>query len=143
MGMRLQGIDTKTRLSLFFVLLTATIGSSARATELWVEPGPPRELRRCGDGVLYELDAPYGPLLLARIRGTHYEMGRQYGCLLGDIILDVVKSITGSEDSEDNSEFSDAYLYLYPAVWKRLDPYVPERYLDEIRGISEGAEEAG
>ncbi|HOC91986.1 MAG TPA: C45 family autoproteolytic acyltransferase/hydrolase [bacterium] len=123
------------------VVLMMCLARTACASDLWADAGQLREVRRCGDGVLYETDASHGTLLVARVRGTHKEMGRQYGCLLGDKIISVMQVYTKASDPKDIKK-----TLIFRAcrnVWKRNEPHVPNEYKDEIVGIAQGANKAG
>jgi predicted choloylglycine hydrolase len=113
----------------------------ACAEGLWADAGPLKEVRRCGDGVLYETEASHGSLLVARVRGTHREMGRQYGCLMGDKIISVMQVYTNATDPKD---IKKTLIFRFCRnVWKRNEPHVPQEYKDEIIGIAQGAKQAG
>jgi len=78
---------------------------------------------------------------ILHVSGTPRQMGRQCGALTGDMIERVLhKSI---------AIFMAAGLpkplvhKLVDTCWERLRPYAPARYLDEIAGIAEGAQENG
>lgn len=75
------------------------------------------------------------------LSGTPRQMGRQCGALTGDMIERVLhKSIaiftaSGLPESLLNK--------LLDTCWERLRVHAPQRYLDEIVGVAEGAREHG
>lgn len=75
------------------------------------------------------------------VSGTPRQMGRQCGALTGDMIARVLaKSIaifTGAGLPES------LVLSIIDRCWERMRPFAPRRFLDEIAGIAEGAQEHG
>ena len=75
------------------------------------------------------------------LSGTPRQMGRQCGALTGGMIEQVL--------AKSEAIFTGAGLpvdMLHRVVdrcWERLRPYAPGRYLDEIAGIAQGAQEHG
>jgi hypothetical protein len=89
-------------------------------------------IARSGEGWLEEQD---GRKIL-HLKGTPYEMGYQYGVLMGDQIEGVFQTL----DAFINSYNLPAYLrpsvsYLAAQIFK---PHFPQDVLDELRGMLDG-----
>ena len=94
-----------------------------------------------GPAFMELLPAPFGRLHCVHLMGTHREMGRQYGALLGEKILEVweiVCRIAGA------AGLSPEVLPLVGArAWGHYRERVPDRYREELVGVLEGCEEKG
>lgn len=102
----------------------------------------------CAGGLLASVPTPYGDLLVARLEGSHEEMGYQYGCLLGQHIVDLWWSFMTSLAEEDASIATPADADLLLGVlldlaWRRMDNFVPQRFLDQFDAVGRGAADAG
>ena len=103
-------------------------------------------LKTYGQGILAQMETSYGPLYVLRVKGTHYQMGYQYGYLAGDMIagtwwnfVNYLASEIGYPVDAVNSMFGQ----ILDGVWAQLAPYVPKEFYDEIKGIQDGADAAG
>lgn len=75
------------------------------------------------------------------LSGSHYEMGLQYGVLLKDEIRQMTKSLSKvivyySEEMKIPKEL--VYIYFKFNI-NRLSHNVPDKYKDEMKGISDGS----
>lgn len=93
-------------------------------------------LAREGQGYLERLG--HGGLVL-HLRGTAYEMGRQHGRLLGDMVRQTLQKIVDNQDELGKSPEYQAYLLMRPLMHDMLRPHIPARMLEEMRGLAEGA----
>ncbi len=98
-------------------------------------------IRREGKGFFEMLDAPGGSLYAIHLAGTHYEMGRQYGLMLGDRIFEsceIMKAMLIKSGLPEG---------LIPVIgskaWSHYSRYVPDIYKRELEGILDGAAEKG
>ncbi len=100
-----------------------------------------------GKGVLAEVQAPYGPVKILRVQGTHYEMGYQYGYLMAEYLHEawdtVFLPLLGEEFDMDPDLAIDLFNGLADQAWNHVLPYMPQDFLDEIDGAVEGARDAG
>ncbi len=75
----------------------------------------------------------YNDFKLIYINGSNYEMGYQHGYLLKDEIKENFRAFLNYTQSLGwDYEF---YCYL----WDQFKDYVPEKYLNELHGISDGS----
>ncbi len=103
-------------------------------------------LKSYGEGILAQMDTDYGPLYVLRVKGTHYEMGYQYGYLAGDMIAGTWWSFMnylGNELGVGPDMANTIFGQLLDMAWSQLSPYVPHEFLEEIKGIQDGADAAG
>lgn len=72
--------------------------------------------KTCGNGLLARMKTGYGDVRVLRVQGSHAEMGYQYGCLLGQAIVDLwwtfMASLAAEEDAIGSPEEADAILGL-------------------------------
>lgn len=98
-------------------------------------------------GVLAEVEAPYGLVRIVRLRGTHYEMGYQYGYLLHEQIAalwtDVFMTWVGAETGLDPENAEGIFGVFMDQAWGHMEPHTPAIYLDELEGVADGAAAAG
>lgn len=139
----------KNRLRVFFlVLICVSIpisfcfgeeGSGKESAEWFspqiVENPEVKKLDSEGDGALYQV----GELLLCVLKGSYYEMGFQHGRLLAKNIRHVIKE-GYLKKALWNRGYSPEYVYAQSA---RMIKNIPEKYLEEARGIIEGLKKAG
>ncbi|MGC8685376.1 MAG: C45 family autoproteolytic acyltransferase/hydrolase [bacterium] len=83
-----------------------------------------------------------GPLIVAHLKGSYYDMGYQEGYLLGNKILALWDTFMVSIQKELGLNETDA-LNLLTGLYNNYQPYVPQEYEDEINGIVDGAVAAG
>ncbi|GEM_PF-820542 len=98
-------------------------------------------IRREGYAFVETLDAPGSELYAVHLTGIHYEMGRQYGALLGDKIIttyELTKAMLGK-----NGLPEAMVRVLANAAWSHYSKYIPECYRRELDGVVEGANRAG
>jgi hypothetical protein len=101
----------------------------------------------CGKGALGVLESPSGDLGLLVLRGSHYEMGYQAGCLIGgrtgeffgaflSYYLEEIEK--AAADMGLAPEQSAALLYsMVNNIWEHMLPYVPQDYIDEMQGFED------
>lgn len=116
--------------AIFVFLLFLTIAGQAIRAET---------VARCGDGWLERIDG----YLVLHLKGTHYEMGYQHGALLRDHVrqnLHNLLEVRGDEVLAEIGPLAIKPRQLIETIVKVQRPYVPQKYLDEIRGLADGAE---
>ncbi len=106
-----------------------------------VEARPGAVIRESRPGFLQEYESPLGTLLVAEVAGSPREMGRQYGALLGDRIRAIADRLVGIFTGAGLPE--GLVLALIDGAWKHLASHTPQRYLEEMAAIAEGACAAG
>lgn len=98
-------------------------------------------------GVLAEVEAPYGTVKILRVQGSHYQMGYQYGYLLADDLQDawdtVFKPLIGEELGMDPDLAVDMFAGIADQAWNHGLPHIPQDFLDELDGVLAGATDAG
>jgi hypothetical protein len=83
---------------------------------------------------------------ILHIKGTPYEMGYQHGYLLADKIDLMLKrtllatAAYVSQQTGSNLERSEEMMQIGQ---KKAEPFIPNEFKDEMRGIAEGANDAG
>ncbi len=113
--------------SVLFVLgiFVLTLGG----TSVWSEI-----VAREGDGYLENID---GQLVL-HLKGDYYDMGYQHGKLLADKIKKNLLNVTENEEMAEHPVYK-MYKMGRGAMHEQLKPHVPERFFEEMRGVSEGS----
>ena len=100
-----------------------------------------------GPARLSEVEAPYGRVALLQITGSHYDMGYQYGRLVGSRIPDTWSAMMHAlADTQGNISAERVEQEMAPILkraWTHLEEFVPTDYLDEMAGIEAGARDAG
>ena len=66
------------------------------------------------------------------INGSYYEMGYQHGFLLSSEVQENVRAFI------DRAEFLSSYEE-HLNIWNKTKPYVPSCFIEEMRGIADGA----
>ncbi len=98
-------------------------------------------------GVLSEVNAPYGRLQIVRLQGSHYDMGFQYGYLLHDEIDSLWKGVfipyVAQQVGLGETVVGIVMGGLLDDAWGHMEPYTPPEFLDELRGVEDGAAAAG
>ncbi|MBI1387503.1 MAG: peptidase C45 [bacterium] len=102
---------------------------------LFCAAGQAEIIAREGKGYLENLD---GQMVL-HLKGTPYEMGYQHGVLLKDHVRANLLSIVDNQTDKGKSPEYQMYKMLRGGMQKRLMPHIPERYLEEMRGLAEGS----
>lgn len=69
-------------------------------------------------------------ITVLHLNGSHYEMGYQHGWYLREMVQQNLRAF------RFYSELSFEDLL---EIWYKMEPYVPQQYLDEIQGIADGA----
>lgn len=77
--------------------------------------------------------------LVLHLRGTPYEMGFQHGRLLKKQAMQNLENIVDNKTKAGKSELYKTYLMMRPLMHDMLRPNIPERFIDEMRGLAEGA----
>ncbi len=83
-----------------------------------------------------------GPLIVAHFKGSYYDMGYQEGYLLGDKIIDLWDTFMSTINLQMGLDEPSA-LTVLTGLYGNYQPYVPQEYNDEIRGIVDGTVAAG
>jgi hypothetical protein len=95
-------------------------------------------IARCGEGWLERIN---GTLVL-HLKGTHYEMGYQHGALLKDHArenLDYLINVKGEQEVLEIGPLRIKPRQLLDTIVETQRPFVPSKYVDELRGIALGA----
>jgi len=89
-------------------------------------------------GVIYRYA---GMVPLLEVSGDHYEMGLQYGVLLRSEILEALQSFEKISrwQAETAGVPHPALFEQFVAQGKRLARHLPERFIAELQGVSEGS----
>lgn len=93
---------------------------------------------RCGAGWLERID-DY-PVL--HLKGTPYEMGYQHGVLFRDHVRENSRYLLDVKGEQETLEWGPVRLKPRALIQTIVDTqkrFVPDRYLDEIRGLADGA----
>lgn len=81
---------------------------------------------------------PDGNLVL-HLAGSPYEMGLQQGRLLKDMVSKNLRNIVENTTKMGESDAYQAYRTMRPMMHAMLRPHIPARYIEEMRGLAEGA----
>ncbi len=110
-------------------------------------------IKTYGDAYLGTIDTSYGPIYVARLKGSHYQMGYQYGYMMGDMIAGVWWTFVNYLSAEAQTVERGlninlgmlSYLFgkILDLAWDQMEPYVPDEFKEEIQGIADGAKAAG
>jgi dienelactone hydrolase len=107
-------------------LLLLLLVAAARADEV-----KPEKIAQSGAGTLYR----YAHQRVLVVRGEPREMGIAHGRLLADEVKANVQAFLYDWAMGDRGRTREELQ----AIWDRLLPHIPKRYLDEIEGIAEGS----
>ncbi|MFA6449501.1 MAG: C45 family peptidase [bacterium] len=121
------------------LLLFAAVGAFCMEIE---KPGNIKVIAVSGSGRLLLAETSYGGVNVAVLKGTHYEMGKQYGTMLAPQIAMITKAtdlsmVMGGKHSKEDLE------KLVMAVWGMMSPHVPDAFKEELKGVVDGARESG
>ncbi len=86
-----------------------------------------------GTGILAELDTVQGPVQVLRVQGTHAEMGRQLGVLVGDQVGPVWDNLTAALAEEldmDPGSVETLYGPLLDTAWEHMKPHSPPEWVE-------------
>lgn len=92
-------------------------------------------ISREGDGYLEKVEGT----LVVHLKGDYYQLGYQHGKLLTDHVKKMVDIFVKGEGSKSDNEDIMWYLNNREAAYQRLEPNIPEKYKDEMRGLADGA----
>ncbi|MBN2330166.1 MAG: peptidase C45 [Candidatus Omnitrophica bacterium] len=92
-------------------------------------------IARDGKGYVERID---GQLVL-HLKGNPYELGRQHGVLLRDLVKSNLLNITDNQDEKGKSKEYLLYKMLRGGMHNKLKPHIPERFMEEMRGLADGA----
>ena len=129
----------------YCIVLVSAIFLSAMSAALGVEierPGKIDVVAESGAGRLLHVETSFGGVDIAHLKGTHYEMGRQYGALLGQRIA-VISKFADLGMVMDGEHSKEEMSQLVEKIWGMMSPHVPEWLKEEIEGVVAGAREAG
>lgn len=74
-----------------------------------------------------------GDLLILHLKGSYYEIGYQYGILLGDSIRCSIQYLL-----QKMVELGYTYDYMINCAMKMVK-YIPQEYIEEMKGLADGA----
>ncbi|EFA81482.1 hypothetical protein PPL_05470 [Heterostelium album PN500] len=101
-------------------------------------------IKQYNQSQLYEISS-FGyaqPIYVANLTGTSYEMGYAYGYFFAEAIVESYHSLL--DNVLPNQEAQDVLeLFLDWQFKDFLSKQLPQQYFDELRGLSDGANEAG
>ena len=82
-----------------------------------------------------------GGMPLLKLRGSPYEMGYQHGTLMRRQVRESVDNIMAFADSRLKVPGVGRIVARrrLDRAWKQMRPHVPERYLEEMQGLADGA----
>ncbi len=92
-------------------------------------------IAREGEGYLEKVD---GTLVL-HLSGDYYDLGYQHGVLLREMVKENMLSIVDNQSELAESKEYKLYKMLRGAMHARLKPHIPEKFMEELRGLAEGA----
>jgi dienelactone hydrolase len=107
-------------------LLLLLLVAIARAEDV-----TPVKVAESGTGVLYR----YGEQRVLVVRGTPHEMGLAHGKLLAKEVKEDTQAFLYDWAMGDRGRTREELR----AIWEKLAPHIPKRYLEEIDGIAEGS----
>lgn len=84
-------------------------------------------------GELTALEAGGERVALLHLWGSPYDMGYAHGALCREQVRALYEHLVGAVQ-----EFG-VTLEMVDAAWAQMAPHVPQRYLDEMRGLADGA----
>jgi len=68
------------------------------------------------------------------VSGTPYEMGYSYGRLMRTEVRGCLERYLAAGKAEDPARYA-----ALDAAWATVEPYVPSRFIEEMRGVADGA----
>ncbi len=135
----------------FLAVIFAVFASAAFGAEV-IEADQPRLVASHGGGALVEMA---GTRVLI-VKGEPYEMGYQHGVLLRGQVQELVRKVLFIARAASAGKFTDAvrnvmspdaaekireyYDSSIEAAWERTRGFIPERYIEEMRGLADGAQ---
>ena len=100
-----------------------------------------RVFRQDGPAFVEILDSPSGDLMAVHLSGTHREMGRQYGRMLGDKILECWEVMKGVAETAGLPR--DLLPRVGAGAWSHYSKHTSSLYKAELVGLVEGAKDRG
>lgn len=92
-------------------------------------------IAREGKGYLEKIDRQ----LVLHLKGSPYELGYQHGKLLADLVKSNLTNIIDNQSEQGKSKEYLMYKMLRGGMHNQLKPHIPERFLEEMKGLAEGA----
>src|SRR5579871_1448259 len=124
------------RCRLFAVVLLFAVPSLVRADSPALFTPDPASVQRYGPAYRY----PQAGWIVLHVEGKPYDRGFQQGHLLAEEIAGYVRCFAGEQSSHSASEGWNLTRTLVNAVFlRRFDP----EFLEEMKGIADGAADAG
>ena len=117
------------------LLLIVCLAGFSSAADI-MPSAAPQIIARCGRGSLMEISSQ--KVLL--VAGSPYEMGYQHGFLLKDKIKSLVETVLLIARAADSHEVNDFFNGSIEKAFIRTRPFIPKRYLEEMRGLADGAQ---
>ena len=90
---------------------------------------------REGKGYLERVE---GQLVL-HLKGSPYELGYQHGKLLADLVKSNLSNIIDNQSEMGKSKEYLLYKMLRGGMHNQLLPHIPERFIEEMKGLAEGS----
>jgi isopenicillin-N N-acyltransferase-like protein len=123
---------------MFARILRPAVGSLV-AVLLFASLASAQTVARCGEGFLEEIDG----YRVLHLKGNGYEMGYQHGVLMKEHIranMDYLFNVKAKEKRLDflGVEIDPKQIISIIVTIQRR--YLPERFLDELRGLADGSE---
>lgn len=117
---------------------------------------PAQPLKTVANGQSWIMQEGTNVVYIAKLKGTAYEMGYAYGQLFGPEMVQNFHNLRGYGRSKITEllgklqvpEYMADYIYtqLEPLIFFLLDwnyqialPFIPQRYIDEIKGMADGS----
>lgn len=101
----------------------------------------------CEGGLLANLETPSGTVRILVLRGSHYQMGRQAGCLIGvgtgQFMGTLLAYFTEAIQEEAANmglapeQTTTLLISMLNNIWLHMEPYVDQRFLDEFQGFED------
>jgi isopenicillin-N N-acyltransferase like protein len=102
---------------------------------LMITPSWGEIIGREGKGYLERVE---GQLVL-HLKGSPYELGFQHGKLLADLVKSNLLNIIDNQSEMGKSKEYVLYKMLRGGMHNKLKPHIPERFLEEMKGLAEGS----
>lgn len=116
----------------------------------------PQPLMTVPNGQSWKMEQDTNVVYIARLKGTPYEMGFAYGQMYGPQIAQNFKNLQGYGYSKVYeflsklgvptlmidyvyNQLEPFVFYLLDLNWQIVQPYTPQRFVDEIKGIADGS----
>lgn len=107
-----------------------------KAVTVLPSPGEAPKVTREGKGWL-EVYADGRRVL--RLKGTPYEMGYQHGKLLAADVRRMCNTILMTVGMVETVRTGEAFIETLRKIYARTKPHIPAEYIEEGRGLAEGA----